>query len=32
MGDVVDRGPDSLKIIRHLMKLQREAPQARRHG
>jgi len=26
MGDVVDRGPDSLKIIRHLMKLQRDAP------
>lgn len=26
LGDVVDRGPDSLKIIRHLMKLQREAP------
>ncbi len=26
MGDVADRGPDSLKIIRHLMKLQREAP------
>jgi hypothetical protein len=26
MGDVVDRGPDSLKIIRQLMKLQREAP------
>jgi len=25
MGDVVDRGPDSLKIIRQLMKLQREA-------
>lgn len=25
LGDVVDRGPDSLKIIRHLMKLQREA-------
>ena len=25
MGDVVDRGPDSLKIIRDLMKLQREA-------
>ena len=25
MGDVADRGPDSLKIIRHLMKLQREA-------
>lgn len=26
MGDVVDRGPDSLKIIRHLQKLQKEAP------
>lgn len=26
MGDVVDRGPDSLKIIHHLQKLQREAP------
>ncbi len=26
LGDVVDRGPDSLKIIRHLMKLQHEAP------
>ena len=26
VGDVVDRGPDSLKIIRHLMRLQREAP------
>lgn len=26
MGDVVDRGPDSLKIIRDLQKLQREAP------
>jgi hypothetical protein len=26
MGDVADRGPDSLKIIRQLMKLQREAP------
>ena len=25
LGDVVDRGPDSLKIIRQLMKLQREA-------
>lgn len=30
LGDVVDRGPDSLKIIRHLMKLQREA--ARKGG
>jgi len=26
MGDVVDRGPDSLKIIHHLQKLQHEAP------
>ena len=26
MGDVVDRGPDSLKIIRDLISLQREAP------
>lgn len=26
MGDVPDRGPDSLKIIHQLMKLQREAP------
>jgi hypothetical protein len=26
MGDVVDRGPDSLKIIHQLMKLQKEAP------
>jgi hypothetical protein len=26
LGDVVDRGPDSLKVIHHLMKLQREAP------
>jgi len=26
LGDVPDRGPDSLKVIRHLMKLQREAP------
>ena len=26
MGDIVDRGPDSLKIIRDLMRLQREAP------
>lgn len=26
MGDVADRGPDSLKIIRQLMKLQKEAP------
>jgi len=30
LGDVVDRGPDSLKTIRHLMKLQREA--ARKGG
>ena len=29
-GDVVDRGPDSLKIIQDLMRLQREAPRA--HG
>lgn len=27
-GDVVDRGPDSLKIIQDLMRLQREAPRA----
>ena len=27
-GDIVDRGPDSLKIIRHLIKLQKEAPRA----
>lgn len=26
MGDIVDRGPDSLKIIRDLMKMQKEAP------
>jgi hypothetical protein len=26
MGDIPDRGPDSLKIIRNLMALQREAP------
>lgn len=26
MGDIVDRGPDSLKIIRDLANLQREAP------
>ena len=26
MGDIVDRGPDSLKIIKDLMKLQHEAP------
>lgn len=29
-GDIVDRGPDSLRIIRHLMRLKREA--ARRGG
>ncbi len=28
MGDVTDRGPDSLKIIRHLQQLQREAAEA----
>jgi hypothetical protein len=28
LGDVVDRGPDSLKVIHHLMKLQREAPRS----
>lgn len=28
LGDIVDRGPDSLKIIRHLMKLQRESARA----
>ena len=28
LGDVVDRGPDSLKIIRHLMLLQRQAPRS----
>jgi hypothetical protein len=27
-GDIADRGPNSLKIIRHLMRLQREAPRA----
>lgn len=26
MGDIVDRGPDSRKIIEHLQKLQKEAP------
>jgi hypothetical protein len=26
LGDLVDRGPDSLKIIRELMRLQKEAP------
>lgn len=28
MGDIVDRGPDSLKIIRNLQQLQREAPRS----
>jgi hypothetical protein len=28
VGDVVDRGPDSLKIVQDLMRLQREAPRA----
>jgi hypothetical protein len=28
LGDIVDRGPDSLKIINHLIKLQREAARA----
>jgi len=28
-GDVVDRGPDGLKIIQDLMRLQREAPRAK---
>jgi 3',5'-cyclic AMP phosphodiesterase CpdA len=28
-GDVVDRGPDSLKIIQDLMRLRREAPKAK---
>lgn len=28
IGDVVDRGPDSLKIIRHLQSLQKQAPQS----
>jgi hypothetical protein len=28
LGDVTDRGPDSLKIIRSLQRLQREAPRA----
>ena len=27
-GDIVDRGPDSLKIIRHLQKLDGEAKRA----
>jgi len=31
MGDVVDRGPDSLKIIRDLQKLQKEAPKRGGH-
>lgn len=29
LGDVPDRGPHTLKIIRHMMKLQREAKRAR---
>lgn len=28
LGDIVDRGPDSLKIIRHLQQLSREAPRS----
>ncbi|WP_310469070.1 metallophosphoesterase [Sphingomonas sp.] len=28
-GDITDRGPDSLKIIRHMMVLQRQAPRAK---
>lgn len=28
VGDIVDRGPDSLKIIRDLMRLEREAPRS----
>ncbi len=28
-GDVVDRGPDSLKIVQDLIRLQREAPRAK---
>lgn len=28
LGDIVDRGPDSLKIIRHLMKLEKQAKRA----
>jgi hypothetical protein len=28
LGDIVDRGPDSLKIIRHLQALEKEAPAA----
>ena len=31
-GDVVDRGPDSLKIIQDLMRLQQEAPARPRPG
>ncbi len=31
MGDVVDRGPDSLKIIRDLQKLQKDAPKRGGH-
>jgi len=27
-GDIADRGPDSLRIMRHLMQLQRQAPRA----
>src|SRR3954454_8016135 len=28
LGDITDRGPDSLKIVRSLQQLQREAPRA----
>jgi calcineurin-like phosphoesterase family protein len=28
LGDITDRGPDSLKIVRHLQQLQAEAPRA----
>ena len=28
LGDIADRGPDSLKIVRHLQQLQAEAPRA----
>jgi len=28
MGDILDRGPDSLKIVRNLQQLQKEAPRA----
>ena len=31
LGDVPDRGPDSLKIIQHLQKLQRQAARKRGH-